>query len=111
MLIYRESVPGSIITRPRPVSHCGTTQFRRYGDLAKSARQARDCVFIYEGEPVKKAGGHAWRKALVRAGIEDFRDLHGNKHGHFLDSRGVTTDVAPFHSSGTCVILAQPFRE
>ena len=30
-------------------------------------------VFTYQGESVTKANNHTWRKALVRAGIRDFR--------------------------------------
>ena len=32
-----------------------------------------DTVFTYKGRPVTKANNHAWRKALVRAGIKNFR--------------------------------------
>ncbi len=51
-------------------------------------------VFTYRGSPVKQVNGAAWKKALARAGIKNFR-WHDLRHtwASWLSQRGVPQNV------------------
>jgi integrase len=47
--------------------------------LLRQVGKHRTIVFTYDGYPIRRAGGHAWRAALRRAGIVGFR-WHDLRH-------------------------------
>ena len=62
--------------------------------LTKQIGKYKSCVFIYKGKPVIQVNTKAWRAALVRAGIENFRwrDLR-HTWASWLTQKGVPLNV------------------
>ncbi len=63
---------------PVPLSD-GAVEILRRQRFAKREPGYTDFVFVYKGKPVFQTGTRAWRKALDRAGISDFR-WHDLRH-------------------------------
>lgn len=56
-------------------------------------------VFTYRGNPVREVNTRAWRKALKRAGIEDYR-WHDNRHTWAFQLRRKGVDLADIQDLG-----------
>lgn len=56
-------------------------------------------VFTYRGKPINQPNGEAWRNALKRAGIEDYR-YHDNRHTFATNLRRAGVDLGDIKDLG-----------
>jgi len=70
-------IPGSQHKNGKP--HSAPLNEMAMSVLRKQVGKHATLVFTYQGKPIKQVSTRAWRHALVRAGIEDFR-WHDLRH-------------------------------
>lgn len=71
-------IPAKLMKTRKPLVVPITMQIGKKLDELRKKRES-DRVFLYKGHPVTKFNTKAWRKALVRAGIKNFR-FHDLRH-------------------------------